>query len=127
MNIFIINLIAQLNFSLKSKKSRVTHRFNRVSLNFIQCLNRIGFFFKVETRDGLVILHLKPNKTYLQRTLNIKLLSKPSKKYFLTLYQLKASCNKNKKTVFILSTKQGFLTNLEALHSNLGGEVICKT
>jgi ribosomal protein S8 len=127
MNIFIINLIAQVNSAFKNKRSTVIYKFNKVSLNFIQALNKIGFFLKVEIKNKLVVLHLKPNKASLQKTLKIKLLSKPSNSFFFTLYQLKALCNKNKKTIFILSTKKGFLTNFEALHNNLGGEIICKT
>jgi ribosomal protein S8 len=126
MNIFIINLIAQVNFAFRNKRSNVIYKFNKVSLNFIQALNKVGFFLKIEIKGTLAILHLKPNKAYVQKILKIRLLSKTSKTSFFTLHQLKASCNKQQQHIFILSTKKGFLTSFEALHNNLGGEVICK-
>jgi ribosomal protein S8 len=126
MNILIINLIIQLNSAFKSKTTIIIHKFNKVSLNFIYILNKVGLFFKMEIKDKLIILYLKPNKINLQNVLKIKLLSKPSKKKYLTVYKLKAACNKYKSDTFILSTKKGFITHFEALNHNLGGEIICK-
>jgi ribosomal protein S8 len=126
MSVSIINLIMHLNFAFKSKTSIVIHKFNRVSLNFVYILNKVGFFLKVEIKDKLAILYLKPKKLNLQTILKIKLLSKPSKKKYLTVYELKSMCSMYRSGIFILSTEKGFVTHFEALQKNLGGEIICK-
>lgn len=59
---------------------------------------------------------------------DLKIISTPGRKVFVSVYKLKSLCFKNKhKAIFILSTsKYGYIDSTKALNYNVGGLLICK-
>lgn len=63
------------------------------------------------------------NKPVLRKIQNI---SKPSRRVYMNIYQLKSYKYKNKTSILILSTTLGLLSIDESIHYGMGGEVIVK-
>jgi ribosomal protein S8 len=53
-----------------------------------------------------------------------KLISKPSKSYFLSLHSIKLINKRLGASLLILSTSNGYLTHLQALEKGVGGEAV---
>lgn len=121
MHIKIVNLI-KLNLIYKKRKIRV--KLNKYEFNLIKFLIKINLikFVKKNNKNYDIFFNYINNKPIFR---NIKNISKPSRSVFITNKKLKYISNKHK-TLFLLNTNKGILTNLEAINMKIGGLIILK-
>jgi small subunit ribosomal protein S8 len=123
--ILFCNLTSKLKNALKSNKKYVYLSNNSFSLNFLKILFLEGLISGVIEIDSgkFLKVFLKYSKTGKPSFSEIKLLSKPGKMFYLSYKQL-AKLSEGV-GVFIVSTKEGFLTNNLCLKHKTGGTVLC--
>jgi ribosomal protein S8 len=86
-------------------------------------LNMIKFLKKIDNYNNYMIyLTYVNNKPIFS---NIKNLYKPSKIYYITLKNL-IKFNKNNRSIILMSTNKGVMTNFEAINLKCGGILIAK-
>ena len=131
-----INQICQYSYFsnqynlLVSKKHRYKNlRFTKTTKNIAQVLHRAGAI------SNFTIFNSPINhQTYLKITIffyknspffkKIKLVSSPSKKFYITTHSLILLQKIFKSSILILSTSKGLLTGTEALSIGVGGSII---
>ena len=69
-------------------------------------------------------IYLKFNKSGKSLIQSINLISKSSRRLFISVYEIKKLKNINEDIFFFLSTSRGILSHKKALMYNLGGELL---
>ena len=72
------------------------------------------------------ILFLKYARDNTPLIKDIKVISRPGKKIYVNLYNLKSLLYKNKSIFYILSTHKGILSGSDAIKLKIGGEILFK-
>ena len=116
------NLFSKIKNGYLAKKSKIIHQNSKQNINILNIFIREGFIktYKINSKNQLdIYLKYKNNTAVISE---IKRLSKPSKRLYITNKDL----YKKKSGFDIISTSVGILTNLQAKKLNVGGELICK-
>lgn len=122
----ILDLVATLNYGVKSNAVSSTVRYTKSGFNFLLTLYRHGFirsmqtFYKSNKPRILVFfkyIHSQPLLYGLQTG------SRPSRRLFFKFLDFHKSHSIH--SIMILNTSVGFITNSEALLLGLGGEIVC--
>ncbi len=117
----LINLI-KINYSFKKKFFLLNLKKNE--LHFCKILIKYNYIKYIKiTNNKKIIIFL--NYTNNKNIFYIKNLYKPSLPKFIKIKELN-KLNASKKYVYILSTNQGLITNIEALNKNIGGILLAK-
>jgi ribosomal protein S8 len=121
MKFNIINLV-KLNLIYKKRKIRI--KLNKYEYNLVKFLIKINLikFIKKNNKNYDIFFNYIYNKPIFR---NIKNISKPSRPVFISNKKLKFISNKYK-SIFLLNTNKGILTNLEAINMKVGGLIIFK-
>jgi ribosomal protein S8 len=116
------NLISQLKAGSMHHKKCVDAKKNKLIIDFCFLLYELGYIssFSVEKNSVRVFFKYSAGRSTL---LNIKLLSKSSKKLFVKAQKLNALVKKSSK-VHIISTKYGLITGQKAVELNIGGVLL---
>ena len=116
------NLFSSIKNGILIKKTQITQQNSKQNINVLNILVREGFIkaYKINTNNNQLIIYLKykKNKPVLN---NIKRISKPGKRLYIKNKEL----FHKKKGFYIISSSNGFLTDLEAKRLNIGGELVC--
>lgn len=109
--------------SVKAPHSRMHEAVLKVLLDegFIES------FSKEEIRENIFIINIKLK--YFQNEGAIKSIdrvSKPGKRVYYSTTDLKENKFRNGLGIVILSTSRGVISGKNAVHHNIGGEVLCK-
>jgi ribosomal protein S8 len=118
LNIFNVMLINKITkFSLKKTK------FNFSLFNILLKYNIIKYY-KLNSNNLIKITNYNFKKT--KKFMKIKIISKPTHQYIVSLNFLKKKFLKNKKSLYIMSTNTGIMDHLTAIKNNKGGIILFK-
>ena len=121
---YVINLI-NINRSKKSLFFNLI--FSKRNLNFVKILKTFNFiykyvFFKLNSLNFIrIYLYFYKNKKIGH---NFKIISKPSKKFFISLKALILLNKKSGSTVFLISTTQGVISHHLAIKNKISGFLV---
>ena len=123
-NIFLLgSLIGRLNLAIIHKKFFIIHKKSKNLELFLNILVKENIIKNYVVNNNYFIIFLK-FKNSISSIINIKLLSKPGKKFYITLYKLNSLINKNRTTIYFLYTTKGILTGQNAKIQKIGGELL---
>jgi len=122
----INNLISIINLSYKKNKRKIKVLNSNLIKSFLMLLIKDGIIwgYYIYSNKYLVITLKKFTKYSLSLKFKIYMLNKNA--HYISTKKLVHLVNKNTYSTFYLSTKEGFITNKEALKLNIGGKLICK-
>ncbi|MGX7577089.1 30S ribosomal protein S8 [Candidatus Vidania fulgoroideorum] len=120
MNCFLIsnNLISLFN-AQNSKKQVVILNFNNLTISFLKYFYKKNKILKYKVIGNKIYVFLK--KTYI--FYKISFISKPSKRIYKNVKDLKKISGKKTIGEYILSTNKGILNLEESINLNIGGEL----
>ncbi len=113
--------------------ARLTHvvvPYSTLHVDVLEVLKNEGFissFVKEEIRQNVAVLNVELR--YFQDSgviQSIDRVSKPGKRIYFSVKDLKENRFRNGLGVVILSTPMGVISDKNAVHHNVGGEVLCK-
>lgn len=123
-NYYVSYLVNHIKLNSARKNLKFILPYTKKSFLFLNFLKHINYIYKFK-------IFLKDNKlnfliflyyfNQLSLVKNFKILSKPSKSYFVTLKSLILLSKRTHSSIFILSTSKGFLTHKEAIKKKIGG------
>ena len=116
------NLFSTIKNGYLAKKSNIKQQKSKQNIDILNILVKEGFIksYKINSKNQLnIYLKYKKNEAVIK---NIKRLSKPGKRLYITNRNL----YKKKIGLYLISTSLGILTDLQAKKFNVGGELICK-
>lgn len=124
-NIFLLgSLIGRLNLAIIHRKLFIIHKKSKNLELFLNILVKENIIKNYVVNNNYFIIFLK-FKNSISFIRNIKLLSKPGKKYYINLYKLNSLIDKNKNTtLYFLYTTKGILTGQNAKIQKIGGELL---
>ncbi len=119
----MVNFTAILNQAIKHKKTICYVPLTRINIELLRILNSHGFIYSYninnESLKISVILNLIGDQFSMKE---IKLVSKPSRKVYLSLKKLKKLMVKEGR-FYIISTSSGIISSESAFKLNISGEV----
>jgi ribosomal protein S8 len=121
---YVINLI---NINKLKKNLHFNIFFTKKNLLFINFLKNFTFinkYYIIKIKNKFYIriyLYYYKNKIISN---NFKILSSPSKSFFLSYKSLRLISKRTSSSIFILSTDRGLLSHKQALNQKLGGLVL---
>jgi small subunit ribosomal protein S8 len=122
----LLALCAAFNQSIINQKVIVSTPASKKLHEFLKLLRALGFvsdFEIITEKKPYYRIYLIYNKLGYATLRNIYPISKPSRRVFVNITQLRRL---HKSTIIIiLSTTKGLLTADQALRNNLGGELFC--
>lgn len=120
---FILGLLlSRLLLAYQNNRGYVNVPYTRYTLSILNILLRKGFirsFYVLSSREFIVNLVYYEGR---QLFSSFKVVSKPSKRIFMSHSSIRSRCLKRK--LVIVSTNQGLLTSLECVALKLGGEIL---
>jgi len=121
---FIGSLIGRLKLGLKHHKECIIVKKTRNIEIILKLLFKENFIknYIHYQNDFIVFLKYRTNSIIK----NIEIISKPSKKFHVNLYDLKSLLHQNNLCFYILSTNQGIMFGKNAIKLQIGGEVLLK-
>jgi ribosomal protein S8 len=124
MNQKVINFVNKLKNSSLINRKVVTFSYSELIVEYVDCLYREGFIQSYEILDNKIIKVLIRIENGRALTSNIRLISSPTKKRFLTLNAIDKM--NIKKSELFLSTSNGIYSLSECKRNNInnGGLVV---
>lgn len=128
---FLVHFLSKIIIGQQNKKLIITlpltdHNNKKRILNI---LVKEGFICGVSLPNlskNSFLVFLKYNLENAPLFSNVLFYSRPGKKVYVSLYQLRALSNVHQNAIFVLSTSFGVITQKDALLLNVGGELLCK-
>lgn len=124
-NAYVTN---HVNITLARKLLKTTIIYTKKTIRLINVLHRIGVLKnylvirKGKSRFIRFTIFFYKNTTYYH---NIRLISTPSKRFFISLKALSKLKYATKNSIYILSTSKGVITHDEAIEKKIGGVLLC--
>lgn len=117
------NFLSNFNNHIKANKTSMIINKSRLLTQLINILINEGILRGYKyLQNNQILLFLKISNT--TKIINkIKIISKPGKRFYVTNKQL---FQYDSKTLLILSTSKGLMTQQKAKSYNLGGELLCQ-
>lgn len=119
------NLLTLLKNASRVRKKFVFSPKNKFSSNLLKVLYKEGLIssFRVTPKNDLLKIQLKYSSSGKSCLNDVVFMSKPGNFLYLSYYDIcKLSSGSG---VFLISTKEGILTNQQCIRTKLGGTVIC--
>ena len=119
------NLLTQLKNASKVRKKFIFFSKNKFSYNLLKVLYREGLIssFKIISTSNLLKIQLKYSSSGKSCFNNVVFISKPGNSTYYSYFDL---CKLSTSTgLFLISTKEGILTNQQCIRIRSGGTVIC--
>jgi ribosomal protein S8 len=121
-------LLYSLNAGKQAHFKTIKVQCNRVVMVLLEIFENIGIIrgFSVNTEFNFIMVYLKYNKFDTNMILNIKQVSKSTKRVYITLMHLLKIKEKRGACMLILSTNKGILLDYDCIKHKLGGEVLMR-
>ena len=126
----LADMLTRIRNGQSARLTEVVAPFSNLHVAVLEVLKEEGFiasFTEEELRNNIYVLNIKLK--YFQNSAVIKLISrisKPGKRVYYSIDKLKENKFRNGLGVVILSTPKGVISDKNAIHHNVGGEVLCK-
>lgn len=126
----LADMLTRIRNGQSARLTEVVAPFSNLHVAVLEVLKEEGFissFSKEEVRTNVYVLNIKLK--YFQNAGVIKLISrisKPGKRIYYSIDKLKENQFRNGLGVVVLSTPKGVISDKNAIHHNVGGEVLCK-
>ena len=123
----IADLLTRIRNAAATKKDSVTVPYSKVNVAIVNELVKNNYLgsSQVEEVGGHKVLKIALiYKNRLSVITNIQRVSKPGRRVYSTSEKIKKVLAGH--GISIISTSQGLMTNKEARHKSVGGEVLCK-
>ncbi len=122
INYPIGDFLIQLKNARLANVKEVSVKKTKFIKEVAELLKKEGYLNSVEEKDGNLVVSLKHHKKS-PVILNIKLVSKPGLRIYMSTRELSA---KRGASTFIVSTPKGVMTTKSAIKSGAGGEIIAE-
>lgn len=115
-----------ITVSKKCLKSKII--FTQKTIRLVKALQRVGFiknYVIVNNNNNKFIIFtifFYKNTSYFH---NVRLISTPSKKIYITLNALRKLKYATRNSIFLISTSKGIITHNEAISNKIGGLLLC--
>lgn len=125
----LADMLTRIRNGQSARLARVKAPYSHLHQAVLEVLTAEGYvesFSKEEIRENISILNIKLK--YFQNEGVIKSIdkiSKPGKRVYYSIKDLKENKFRNGLGVVILSTSKGVISGKNAVHHNIGGEVLC--
>lgn len=116
--------LIRIKNAAKAEGREVTTQTSRFIEAIAKKLKEIGILESLEIKEGNIISRLAFHKKA-PMLLDLKLVSRPGLRKYLTVEELEGRRRKNA-SILVLSTPSGVLSSKEALKKKVGGEVIAE-
>jgi ribosomal protein S8 len=123
-NFRIGSLMSKLNLAKKHKKDFIVEKKTILVKSILDLLFKKNLIKTYTSTKNKFIVSLKPNMHFLIK--DFAAVSLPSKRKFVSMYELSSFVFKQPLTFYILSTPLGILEASEALNKKVGGEILFK-
>ncbi len=126
----LADMLTRVRNGQNARLASVKAPYSRMHEAVLKVLLDEGFiesFSKEEIRENIFIVNIKLK--YFQNEGAIKSIdrvSKPGKRVYYSTTDLKENKFRNGLGIVILSTSRGVISGKNAVHHNIGGEVLCK-
>lgn len=126
----LADMLTRIRNGQSARLTNVVIPYSNLHLDVLNVLKEEGFvgsFSKEEVRNNISILNLQLK--YFQDSGVIKTISrisKPGKRVYYSIKDLKENKFCNGLGIVILSTPRGVISDKNAVHHNVGGEALCK-
>jgi len=126
----LADMITRIRNGQAAHLTNVVAPYSNLHVSVLEVLKDEGFigpFSKEEIRNNISILNIQLK--YFQDTGVIKSISrvsKPGKRVYYSIKDLKENKFCNGLGIVILSTPRGVISDKNAIYHNVGGEVLCK-
>jgi len=124
----ISDMLTRMRNSIKAGHLKVDIPSSKMKVSIAKILKDEGFIknFKIieDNKQKLLRVYLKYNTLNQPAILNMRRISKPGRRVYISAVKLKPVYNNI--GVWILSTPKGIITNKAAKKLNVGGEVVCE-
>jgi small subunit ribosomal protein S8 len=119
-------LVYSLNAGRQAHFKTIKVQCNRLIMILLEVFENIGIIrgFFVNTELNFINIYLKYNKFDMNMFLNIKQVSKSTKRVYITLMNLLKIKEKRGACILIISTNKGILLDSDCIKHKLGGEVL---
>jgi small subunit ribosomal protein S8 len=116
------DFLTQIKNAALVKRHEVVTQATKFKLAVAKTLQKSGFVEDFSVKDKILSLRIKfSHKEPI--LLNIKLVSKPGQRIYLTAGDLR---EKKGPSIFLVSTPKGVITSKEAIKLGIGGEIIAE-
>jgi small subunit ribosomal protein S8 len=121
-------LLYGLNAGRQAHFKTIKIQCNRITITLLEIFENIGVIrgFSVQDESNFILVYLKYNKFDMNIFLNIKQVSKSTKRIYVTLMHLLKIKEKRGAGILILSTNKGILIDSDCIKYKLGGEVLMR-
>lgn len=126
MQNLIINVISTLNFGIKQKKSKIKVLNSKIVRALLKLFIQEGFIWGYSHLNKTYLLVILKKISQFSTWLNIQNYKLNTKNKYISWLNLKKIIQINPTTLFILSTKNGFLNQKQTLKKKIGGKLLCK-
>ena len=124
-NYIISSLIGKLFLAKKHKKNYITEKKTKTGETLLKLFFKKSLIktYTITNNNFIIFLRYKCGNSLIK---DLKMISIPSKRVFISVYELESLLYKNSLTFYFLSTTMGILEGRDALNLNLGGEILFK-
>jgi len=105
-----------------AKNKTVSVQSNKRLVNVAEALKKMGFVDSIKNEKGVLTVALT-FKNKRPRLMNLKLVSKPGLRIYMSVDELE---KKKGPSIFLVSTPNGVTSSLKAIKDRVGGEVIAE-
>ncbi len=126
----LADMLTRIRNGQAARLTNVVAPYSNLHVAVLQVLKDEGYvasFTKEEVRKNVYMINIRLK--YFQDSGVIKSItrvSKPGKRVYYSIDELKENQYRNGLGIVILSTPKGVISDKSALHHNVGGEVLCK-
>lgn len=121
-------LLSTLNINKLHKNLSFSIIFNKKNLQIITVFKKLNLIYKYTLINKKNIILINVNLYFYKNKPTIfssKIISKPSKNFFLSYDSLRLLTKKTGNSIFLLSTPKGILTHKDAVKLKTSGFLIC--
>ena len=124
-NYIISSLIGKIFLAKKHNKIYITEKKTKTGEILLKLFFKKSLIktYTITNNNFIIFLRYKYGNSLIK---DLKMISIPSKRIFISVYKLQSLIFKNNLTFYFLSTTMGILEGRDALHLNLGGEILFK-
>lgn len=126
LNDLISDMLTRIRNGYNMNFSEVQAINSKICKKILDILYEEGYirgYKEINKNNILILLKYIDNKSVIKE---ISRISKPGKRIYYSVNELKNQLENNKTTLYILSTPRGVCSSKKAIDSLTGGEVICK-
>ena len=121
-------LLSMLNINKLHKNLSFNIIFNKKNLRIVIFLKKLNLIYKYTLINKKNIIFIKINLYFYKNKSPasfFKIVSKPSKKFFISYKSLRLLTKKTGNSIFLVSTPKGILTHKDAIKLKTSGFIVC--